>query len=113
MLPLPVVIWSGYSLANHTNSIGDNFFPFHCPWNGSENNDSLAGASWVQGAGAAGSNGRVISRDGHLYIGTDRLRLWGANLGAGAGVPSKLLADGLARVASVSGFNAIRFAMID
>lgn len=134
---LPVVAWQGYEVQNSTTdqplppndsssvvphnkaSLPGNeelFFPFNVPWNGSYLNSSLSTAFWVEAAGPAGSLGPVrVSDSGQLEAsGTGRrVRLWGANLVAGAAMPPKAFADGIARKVSSSGFNAVRFTMID
>lgn len=136
---LPVVAWQGYEVQgsttdqplppNESSSVGPHskaseslpgneelFFPFDVPWNGSYLNSSLSAAFWVEAAGPAGSLGPVrVSDSGHFEAsGTGkRVRLWGANLVAGAAIPPKAFADGIARKVSSAGFNAVRFTMID
>ncbi len=84
--------------------------PFAPPWD-----DGAAGPvdlRPVLGQGA-GSIAPVRVRDGHLVAGDRRLRLFGANLTAGACFPDHATAEGVAGRMAKFGLNGVRFHFLD
>jgi len=57
----------------------------------------------------AGAEGFVTIRDGHLYTGDRRLRIWGMNVCFGANAPDKSIAPVIAARLAKLGINAVRF----
>ncbi len=61
----------------------------------------------------AGSAGFVQVKDGHFFVGAERLRFWGMNLCFGANFPTHEEADKVAPHLAKIGCNAIRFHHMD
>jgi len=86
------------------------FFPFYLEWDdGSVGPSDLA--DW--NGKPAGSDGPVVARDGHFYIGKERIRFWGTNVSFAGGTPGKEVADGVARRMAKFGINIVRFHHLD
>lgn len=85
-------------------------FPFVLPWD-----DASAGvtnvSAWIEKP--AGKNGFVIAKDGHLYSGEKRLRLFGVNIVFDAAMPSQEEAEKIAARLAKFGVNAVRFHHLD
>jgi len=87
-----------------------NLFPFVLPWD--DASASVANLStWIDKP--AGKDGFVIARDGHLYAGSQRLRLFGVNVTFSAGFPRKEDAEKIAARMAKFGINAVRFHHMD
>jgi hypothetical protein len=88
----------------------DELVPFAPPWD-----DSAPGPTDQSGTlrAPAGELGRVHVRDGHLYTGKERLRLFGTNVTAGACFPDHDTAEKVAARMAKFGFNAVRFHFLD
>ena len=61
----------------------------------------------------AGAVGFVTVMDAHFYTGDQRLRIFGINFTAGAGMPDHATADKVAARLARFGFNAVRFHFLD
>lgn len=84
--------------------------PFNLPWD-----DDAPGAADLRPTlpRPAGAEGPVEVRDGHLWVGNRRLRLFGANFTAGACFPAPAVADKVASRLAKFGFNAVRLHFLD
>jgi hypothetical protein len=84
--------------------------PFAPPWD-----DGAAGPTDLRPVlgQSADSLAPVRARDGHLYAGGRRLRLFGANLTAGACFPDRATADGVAARLAKFGLNGVRLHFLD
>jgi hypothetical protein len=84
--------------------------PFAPPWD-----DATPGPTNISGTldKPAGKFGFVQARDGHLYSGDRRLRLFGTNLTAAADFPDHETADKIAARMAKFGLNAVRFHFLD
>ncbi len=84
--------------------------PFAPPWD-----DGTAGPTNISGTldKPAGKFGFVHVKDGHLYTGDRRLRLFGSNCTAAAGFPDHETADKVAARMAKFGLNAVRFHFLD
>lgn len=86
------------------------FFPFFLRWDdGSDGPTSEA--AWNERP--AGGRGFVQVRDGHFYIGDERIRFWGVNVSFAGGTPDKSAAEGVARRLAKFGVNIVRFHHLD
>lgn len=85
-------------------------FPFVLPWD-----DASPGAtdlsSWLHRP--AGSKGHVTARDGHFYVGKERIRFLGVNMSFAAGMPEKADAEKIAARLAKFGVNVVRFHHMD
>lgn len=85
-------------------------FPFAPPWD-----DASPGAvnvsAWNERP--AGKHGPITVKDGHLYAGDRRIRLFGVNLCFGANFPSHADAARIAARMAKFGINAVRFHHMD
>lgn len=84
--------------------------PFAPPWN-----DTAPGPTDLRSTipCPAGAVGFVAARDGHFYLGDKRLRLFGVNFTAGAGMPDHATAEQVAARLAKFGFNAVRLHFLD
>jgi hypothetical protein len=84
--------------------------PFSPPWD-----DISPGPTSLSGTldKPAGKMGFVCVKDGHLYTGKQRLRLFGANFTAAADFPDHDTADKVAARMAKFGLNAVRFHFLD
>ena len=89
---------------------GADLVPFAPPWD-----DATPGPTNISGTldKPAGKSGFVHVKDGHLYAGDHRLRLFGSNLTAGADFPDHETADKVAARMAKFGLNAVRFHFLD
>ncbi|MCG3180419.1 MAG: hypothetical protein BIFFINMI_02780 [Phycisphaerae bacterium] len=84
--------------------------PFDMPWDDASR--SITNVSdWLDKPAAR--LGRIVARDGHLYAGDTRVRLFGVNLCFGACFPTHADADKLAARLARFGINAVRFHHMD
>jgi len=85
-------------------------FPFVLPWD-----DASPGvtdlSSWLHKP--AGSKGFVTARDGHFYVGKERIRFFGVNMSMAAGMPEKADAEKIAARMAKFGINVVRFHHMD
>ncbi len=89
------------SLASLTGAL----VKFEMPWN--DTSTSLlnpAAAAPVP----AGSAGPIVVKNGHFYVGANRIRLYGINMSLGALTPTHAEADAIAANLAKQGFNAVR-----
>lgn len=93
-----------------TLSSAAELIPFSPPWD-----DTTPGPTNISGTldKPAGKAGFVEVRDGHLYAGQQRLRLFGINCTAAADFPDHHTADKLAARMAKFGLNAVRFHFLD
>ena len=84
--------------------------PFAPPWD-----DAAPGPTDISGTleKPAGKSGFVHVRNGHLFTGDQRLRLFGVNFTAGADFPDHETADKVAARMAKFGLNAVRFHFLD
>ncbi len=84
--------------------------PFAPPWD-----DGAAGPTDLRPLLAQGAAplAPVRARDGHLYAGDARLRLFGVNLTASACFPDRATADGMAARLAKFGLNGVRLHFLD
>jgi hypothetical protein len=84
--------------------------PFAPPWD-----DATAGPSDISNTldKPAGKAGFVQVKDGHLYSGEQRLRLFGTNCTAAADFPDHTTAEKVAARMAKFGLNAVRFHFLD
>jgi len=61
----------------------------------------------------AGAHGFVTARDGHLYVGAERLRLFGVNFTSSANMPDHASSEKIAAHLAKLGFNAVRCHFLD
>ncbi len=89
---------------------GADLFPFVVPWD-----DAAPGftnlSSWNDKP--AGKAGFVEARDGHLFAGDKRLRIFGVNFCFGANFPTKEAAPKIAAHLAKLGVNCVRFHHMD
>jgi len=103
-------LWTTLGLAMIAARATAELVPFAPPWD-----DSAAGPTDLrpimkQGAATIAP---VRVRDGHLYAGENRLRLFGANLTSGACFPDHATADGMAARMAKFGLNGVRMHFLD
>ncbi len=86
------------------------FFPFVIPWD-----DAAPGLTDLSALNdkPAGKDGPVVVKDGHLFAGGKRLRIFGVNLCFGANFPAKEVAPRLAARLAKLGVNCVRFHHMD
>src|SRR4051794_26697714 len=79
-----MLLTGGGAMAGEPDQSSSSLFPFVLPWD-----DDSPGITDLSGwlDRPAGRHGAVVARDGHLYAGPDRLRLFGVNLCFGANFP--------------------------
>lgn len=89
---------------------GDGLFPFVLPWD-----DASPGAANISGwlDRPAGEAGFVETKDGHLFYGGKRIRLFGVNMVFGANFPTHGDADKIAARLAKFGINCVRFHHMD
>lgn len=106
-ISLLLLLWS---LSLGVPAFASDLFPFAMPWDdASVNLTNLA--SW--NSKPAGRDGFVRVENGHLYQGTERLRLFGVNIVFGSVAPGREEADKLAARLARLGVNAVRFHHMD
>lgn len=89
----------------HSTASGD-YFDFVMPWD--DNSQNITNLSFLNPA-PAGKYGFVTSRNGHLYAGSERLRLLGVNLAFNGTTPDHETAEKIAARLARFGINAVRF----
>lgn len=101
-------IVAGGALAALGAAQGPAWFPFVAPWDRAPKGAFDASFLNVKPAGA---NGRIVSRNGHLYESRTgrRVRFFGTNVGASAAFPPKADADKIAARLAGLGINVVRF----
>jgi len=89
---------------------GEPLFPFVLPWD-----DASAGVANVSGllGKPAGGHGFVVAKDGHLFEGGKRFRIFGVNTVFGANFPSHDDAEKIAARMAKFGINCVRFHHMD
>jgi len=85
-------------------------FPFVLPWDDSTPSVTNLSAWLDKPAGAAGF---VLARDGHLFEGDKRFRIFGVNLAFGANFPNHVDAEKVAARMAKFGINCVRFHHMD
>ena len=85
-------------------------FPFVLPWD-----DASPGVTNVSGLleKPAGGRGFVVARDGHLFEGDKRFRIFGVNFAFGASFPPYADAEKVAARMAKFGINCVRFHHMD
>ncbi|MCC7493199.1 MAG: carbohydrate binding domain-containing protein [Fimbriimonadaceae bacterium] len=84
--------------------------PFALPWDDASPSVTNISAWLPRPAGAAG---RVVVRDGHLFTGDRRLRIFGTNITSGACFPTPAKATAVAGRLAKFGLNGVRFHHLD
>ncbi|GAB2888489.1 hypothetical protein GCM10027046_16130 [Uliginosibacterium flavum] len=92
------------------SSLAGELFPFVMPWDDASANLTNLSA-WNDKP--AGKHGFVRVEDGHLFAGTERLRLLGGNIVFGSVAPDHATADKLAARMARFGINVVRFHHMD
>jgi hypothetical protein len=94
-------------LAIATAASAAEMFPFQLPWD--DASPSITNISWLNDK----SMPPVIVKDGHLYAGEKRLRIFGVNVCFGANFPDKEMAPKVAARMAKFGINCVRFHHMD
>lgn len=89
---------------------GAELFPFVLPWD--DATPSITNLSGLLEK-PAGKHGFVSVKDGHLYAGEKRLRIFGVNLAFGANFPTHADAEKVAARMAKFGINCVRFHHLD
>lgn len=85
-------------------------FPFQLPWD--DSTPSITNISFLNDK-PAGRDGFVHVKDGHLFAGEKRLRIFGVNVCFGANFPDKEMAPKIAARMAKFGINCVRFHHMD
>ncbi len=85
-------------------------FPFQLPWD--DATESATNVSWLNDK-PAGAAGFVHVKDGHLFAGGKRLRIFGVNTCFAANFPDKAMAPKVAARMAKFGINCVRFHHMD
>jgi hypothetical protein len=85
-------------------------FPFTLPWD--DASESATNVSWLNDK-PAGRDGFVRVKDGHLFTGEKRLRIFGVNVCFGANFPRHEDAEKVAARMAKFGINCVRFHHMD
>ncbi len=85
-------------------------FPFQLPWD--DSTPSITNIAWLNDK-PAGRDGFVHVKDGHLFAGEKRLRIFGVNMCFAANFPSHDDADKIAARLAKFGINCVRFHHMD
>ena len=92
------------------HSAAADLFPFVLPWD--DATPSIIDLSaWNEAP--AGKHGFVVVKDGHLFAGGKRLRIFGVNVAFGANFPRKEDAEKIAARMAKFGINCVRFHHMD
>jgi hypothetical protein len=88
----------------------ERLFPFVLPWD-----DAGAGITNVSGLleKPAGGRGFVVAKEGHLFEGEKRFRIFGVNTAFGASFPTHAHAEKIAARMAKYGINCVRFHHMD
>ena len=85
-------------------------FPFQLPWD--DSTPSITNIAWLNDK-PAGRDGFVHVKDGHLFAGEKRLRIFGVNMCFAANFPKHEDADKIAARLAKFGINCVRFHHMD
>lgn len=85
-------------------------FPFVLPWDDASPGITNIGNHLPR---PAGGNGFVVARDGHLFVGNERIRFWGVNMAFGGNFPTHAHAEKVAARMAKFGINCVRFHHMD
>ncbi|MEK0450441.1 MAG: hypothetical protein RL088_2709 [Verrucomicrobiota bacterium] len=85
-------------------------FPFQLPWD--DSTPSITNIAWLNDK-PAGRDGFVHVKDGHLFAGEKRLRIFGVNMCFAANFPNHDDADKIAARLAKFGINCVRFHHMD
>ncbi|HSI11105.1 MAG TPA: hypothetical protein VK961_03635 [Chthoniobacter sp.] len=85
-------------------------FPFVLPWDDATPSVTNI-SSWLDKP--AGKDGFISTRDGHLWVGKKRMRIFGVNLAYGGNFPNHNDADLVAARMAKFGINCVRFNNMD
>jgi hypothetical protein len=90
---------------------GENWFPFHLPWE--TPGEAIADARFLLDP-PAGKDGPLAVRDGHFrFTNGDRVRFWATNVSGEGCVPPREIAPRAADRLAKFGFNLVRFHGLD
>ena len=98
-----------FTVAAHAADKAD-MFPFQLPWD--DATESATNISWLNDK-PAGRDGFVHVKDGHLFAGEKRLRIFGVNTCFGANFPRHEDAEKVAARMAKFGINCVRFHHMD
>src|SRR4051812_47734721 len=94
----------------HPGASAADMFPFTLPWD----DDSASGISVASlNDKPAGKDGFVAVKDGHLFAGNQRLRIFGVNTCFGGDFPTHEAAEKVAGRMAKFGINCVRFHHMD
>ena len=93
------------------SAFAGDLFPFPMPWNDTGNGGLTDLSAWNDKP--AGSKGFVTVKNGHLYEGSERLKLFGVNIVFGSNFPTHEEADVAARRMARFGINIARLHHMD
>jgi hypothetical protein len=85
-------------------------FPFVLPWDDATPSVTNV-SSWLDKP--AGKDGFISTRDGHLWAGKKRIRIFGVNLAYGGNFPNHPDAEQVAARMAKYGINCVRFSQMD
>jgi hypothetical protein len=89
---------------------GADLFPFVLPWDDATPSVTNI-SSWLDKP--AGKDGFISTRDGHLWVGKKRIRIFGVNMAYGGNFPNHSDADPVAARMAKYGINCVRFHHMD
>lgn len=101
---------AGYLPAEQRPANPLGLIPFVLPWDDASGGVTHVG-HWLDKP--AGQQGFVTVRDGHLYTGERRLRIFGTNITSGASFPEQAKAEKVAARLEKFGINCVRFHHMD
>jgi hypothetical protein len=93
-----------------STAVAADLFPFQLPWD--DASPSVTNLSHLNEK-PAGRDGFVTVKDGHLFAGENRLRIFGVNVCFGANFPDKEMAPKVAARMAKFGINCVRFHHMD
>ncbi|MBO3839994.1 MAG: carbohydrate binding domain-containing protein [Thermoproteota archaeon] len=104
-----LLVFSQIQVLLKNENLGGRVFPFYLPWDDGE--ETIVS---MNSRKPAGSLGHVhVGRDGHLYVGGERIKFLGVNICGGAAFPEKDEAERIAARLAKFGVNAVRFHHMD
>ncbi len=106
MKSLRLLLLLAFAAAAHAADL----FPFQLPWD--DASESATNVSWLNDK-PAGRDGFVRVKDGHLFAGEKRLRIFGVNTCFAANFPDKDMAPKVAARMAKFGINCVRFHHMD
>ncbi len=98
------------AVALGSTALGADLFPFQLPWD--DATPSVTDVSFLNDK-PAGRDGFVTVKDGHLFVGEKRLRIFGVNICFAAAFPDKDMAPKVAARMAKFGINCVRFHHMD